>query len=120
VNKLRLIKWLVFGTLVGAPLTLFYLQNADTQVDVIFKLSPEFAWHLGSRGMSLPLLLILTFLIGMLACALPASFLVSRSGARLRGLRKRVDALQAEVDFARSSPSKTSKSPASGDFDDII
>jgi len=120
VSKIRLIKWLVFGTVVGVPGTLFYLQNADTQVDVIFKLSPNLAWHLGPQGIALPLLMILTFLIGMLVCALPAALLVSRSGARLRGLSRRVEALQDEVDYARKSKPKPSGSPASGDFDDII
>jgi len=120
VSKARLIKWLVIGTLVGGPGTLFYLQNADTHVDVVFKLSPEFAWHLGSQGISLPLLLILTFLIGMLVCAIPAALLVSRSGARLRGLQRRVDSLQDEVEFARSRPATKPKTPSSGDFDDII
>jgi hypothetical protein len=120
VNKLKLIKWLIVGTLVGVPSGLFYLQNADTYVDVVFKLSPQLAWHLGPQGIALPLLLILTFLVGMLCCAIPAAFLVARSGRRLRGLSRQVDSLQDEIDFARSSQPKSPSTAAAGDFDDII
>lgn len=120
MNKAKLLKWLVIGTLFGGPGTLFYLQNADTQVDVVFKLTPELAWHLGSQGISLPLLLMITFLVGMLVCAIPAAFLVSRSGARLRGVQRRVDSLQDEIEFARSSAPKKPAVISPGDFDDII
>lgn len=121
MNKLKLIKWVVIGTLLGVPSTLFYLQNADTHVDLVFKLSPEHAWHLGPSGAPLPLLLLATLLLGMLATALPASFLVSRSAARLRGLRKQVASLQDEIDFAKSSPApKAPKVAPSGEFDDLL
>lgn len=120
MNKRRAIKWLIVLLVVGLPLSLFYLQNSETYVDLVFKISPDLAWHLGPSGISLPLLLILTFLLGMLACALPLAFLVSRSGSRVRGLRRQLDALEDEVEFSRSSSSSRSKGPAAGDFDDII
>jgi len=120
MNKIRLIKWLVVGTLFGVPGGLFYLQNSDTYVDVVFKLSPELAWHLGPSGIALPLLLMITFLIGMLVCAIPAAFLVARSGRRLRGLTRQVDSLQDEIDFARTSKPKSPATAAAGDFDDLI
>ncbi|MEE2828436.1 MAG: LapA family protein [Myxococcota bacterium] len=122
MNKRRMITTLAVAVLLGTPLVLFYLQNSATQVDLILKLTPSMAWKV--PGIMLPSLLVITFLLGMLACALPLSFLVSRSGRRVRGLQRQLTALQDELEFNRSERNKGRKGksePApSGEFDDLI
>jgi len=123
VDRQRALKWILVLVLVGGPLTLFYLQNSATYVDLIFKLSPDMAWHFGSSGISLPLLLIITFLLGMLICALPCSFMVSRSATRVRSLEHQLMSLRDEVEFSTTSSRVDSTGPSpspAGDFDDII
>ncbi len=115
-----------------------YAVNAETQVNLLFKVPLVGAWALG-EAMSLPILLAITFLVGFVAAGLGFGVKLAGSSRRLRNLRRQVAALQEELDYNRrtareAAPAAASPSPvstsapvisspppvASSDFDDLI
>jgi hypothetical protein len=116
---------IVVVLLVVALLYLFYAQNSATHVNVIFKLPFGLAWDLGPEGMSLPILLVITFLIGMLVSGAVLGGLVMRGNRRARGLDRQVASLQDEVEFSKRNSARKDRpfpSPAksSPPDDDLI
>ncbi len=114
-----------------------YAVNAETQVNLLFKVPLVGAWAL-AEAISLPILLAITFLVGFVAAGAGFGVRLASSSRRLRNLRRQVAALQEELDYNRrtakeasSSPSPAAVSPApvlsspppvaaSSDFDDLI
>jgi len=125
----RIALLVVVALLVGV-LALFYVQNAGTRVNVIFKLPGGLAWDLGSAGMALPVLLAITFGLGAGIVASVMGALMGRSARRARTAQRQVDSLQDELDFLRSDANRgksfskpsTAEPPVSSDgtFDDLI
>jgi len=107
---------------VGVPLGLFWIQNADTHVNLIFKITPELAWDLGPAGMSLPALLVLTFILGQFIAALIVGGLVFKGTRRVKTLERQVAALQDEIEFSRKTDAATvrDKAPAVDPIDDLL
>lgn len=110
-----------------------YTVNADTQVNVLFKVPLVGAWSL-AEAMSLPVLLAITFVVGLAASGLGFGVKLAGQSRRLRNIRRQVAALQEELDYNRrtakeagaSSPTPVVAAPspaadsAAADFDDLI
>ncbi len=121
---------IVVVVVVVAVLALFYIQNADTRVNVIFKLTPGLAWDLGGGGVALPVLLFSTFLGGFAVAALGFGGTMMARSRRARSLERQVASLEDELAFHRNSPpaappSRAYSEPAvktdpDGSFDDLI
>ena len=111
----RRIAALVVAILVGTPALLFWLQNRATRVNLVFKVTPNLAWDLGPGGISLPTLLAVAFLLGVLLTASWLGALVAIAGRRSRSLQRQVTALQDEIEFNRRNAARAAKplSPAS-------
>jgi hypothetical protein len=103
---------------------LFYAQNAATKVNLIFKLPFGLAWDLGPDGVMLPMVLLVTFLVGMVVSALVLGGLVLRANRRARGLERQSSSLKDELSFGGGRTSSGSrpfpKSPPADDDDDLI
>ena len=117
---------LVLILAVAGALGLFYMQNSATHVNVVFKLTPDLAWDLGPRGISLPVLLVIDFLLGIFISGLVFSGVLARGSRRARVLGRQVTALQDEIEFSRRTNSRDTRPfsapPAAdeGDFDDLL
>lgn len=110
-----------------------YTVNADTQVNVLFRVPLVGAWSL-AEAMSLPVLLAITFVVGLAASGLGLGVKLAGQSRRLRNLRRQVAALQEELDYNRRTakeagassltPVVAAPSPAAdsaaADFDDLI
>ena len=110
---------LVFVLLVGGFIALFAWTNHATTVNVLFKLTPSMAWDLGPRGVSLPILLGITFLAGAVLAGIVGSFSLFDSSRRVKTLSRQVTALQDEIEFNKRSDAPASTAPSS-DLDDLI
>ncbi len=101
---------IVVAVIVVVILVLFFVQNSATNVNVIFKLTPGLAWDLGPEGISLPLLLTIDFLVGMLVTSLVLGAVVVRANRQGRTMQRQITALQDEIEFSRRNESKPSRS----------
>jgi hypothetical protein len=101
---------------------LFTWTNHATSVNVLFKLTPGLAWDLGPDGISLPLLLGISFLAGAVLAGIVGSFSLFDSSRRVRTLSRQVTALQDEIEFNKrtDSPKPAAVTPPSNDLDDLI
>ena len=80
--------------------TLFYVQNAETVVDVVFRLPGVGAWHL-ENGMPLPLLIFASAGAGILVSTLYLGTLLAVRGRSVRSLETRLEAAEEELTLAR-------------------
>ena len=123
MNAKRIILIVVLLLVVGL-IYLFYAQNQATQVNVIFKLPFGFAWDLGPEGVALPILLLSTFLAGMIVSGLILGGLVLRANRKARSLERHSSSLKDELDIGRGRTSSGSRpfpgQPPIDDDDDLI
>jgi ABC-type Fe3+ transport system permease subunit len=124
----RITLLIIAALLVGA-FALFYLQNAGTRVNLIYKLPGGLAWDLGPDGVALPILLSITFGLGAGIVGSVMGTLMGRSARRARLAQREVDSLQDELDFLRSDANRSQgrsrvadEPPMAADssFDDLI
>ena len=104
---------------------LFYAQNAATRVNLIFKLPFGLAWDLGPEGVMLPIVLLITFVVGMVVSGVILGGLVLRANKRARSLERQSSSLKDELSFGKGRTSSGSRpfpssSPVDDDDDDLI
>ena len=122
--------------LVAVPLSLFYVQNAGTRIDLIFRL-PGMSWYL-AQATPAPLLLAMSLVGGGLLSSLFLGPRLLAKSRRVRLLSRQVAALEDDLALARldrtdkSTGSAAESSPAEGlpladesvedatDFDELI
>jgi len=109
----RIIK-LIVAFLVLAPLALFYVQNAGTRVDLVFRL-PGMSWYL-ARSAPVPLLLVIFLAAGALVSALWFGSKAVARGRAVRALNRQVSALEDDLALARLDRSpKVKEEPANSE-----
>jgi len=129
----RIIK-LIAVFVVLAPLGLFYVQNAGTRVDLVFRL-PGMSWYL-VRSAPVPLLLTVSLATGGLVSALWFGSKAVARGRAVRSLSRQVSALEDDLALARLDrspkvdPGSVASEPADSsdgalkdgmaDFDELI
>lgn len=90
---------------------LFWTVNAATRVDLLFRIPFVGAWHL-IDGITLPLLLLITALVGAIPAAVAAGVPALTAGRSRRNLRRQVTALKEELEeLKRSGRAATSAAP---------
>lgn len=98
--------YLLLIVVLGSAGFLFWSQNRETVVDLVFRLPPVGGWYL-ARATPVPVLLVAAFGIGALGSALLVSLRGMAAARRTRTLQRQVQALQDELDFHR----RTANSP---------
>ncbi len=98
MNVSRIVK-LIAAFLVLAPLGLFYVQNAGTRVELVFRF-PGMSWYL-ARSAPVPLLLAIFLAAGALAAALWFGSKAVARGRAVRALNRQVSALEDDLAIAR-------------------
>ncbi len=112
----------VLVLLVTGVLALFYLQNVDTRVDVVFRL-PGVAWYL-AQDSPLPLLLGISLLSGLVLSGLYFGVASARKSRKIRALGREVSALEDDLALARldqgGPTASASSEPAASGGDDSV
>ncbi len=115
--KAKRIILIVVVVLLVALVLLFYVQNAETKVNLIFKLPFGLAWTLKSP-VALPMLLLITFLAGMLVSGGILGGLVLSARRKARELERRTSSLQGELGRGEKRKTAFSDRPPPVDVDD--
>ena len=129
----RIIK-LILVVVVLLPLGLFYVQNAGTRIDLVFRL-PGMSWYL-AKSAPVPLLLAVFLAAGALTSALWFGSKAVARGRAVRALNRQVAGLEddlalarldqrssADAEVAHSNPSAgmaEAKAEEATDFDELI
>lgn len=94
----RIIK-LILAAVVLVPLGLFYVQNAGTRVDLVFRL-PGMSWYL-AKSAPVPFLLALFLAAGSLISALWFGSKAVARGRAVRALNGQIAGLEDDLALAR-------------------
>jgi hypothetical protein len=94
----RIIK-LILVAVVLLPLGLFYIQNAGTRVDLVFRL-PGMSWYL-AKSAPVPLLLGLFLAVGGLTSALWFGSKAVARGRAVSALNRQIAGLEDDLALAR-------------------
>jgi len=98
----RGILFLLLLVLVGVPSVLFWLQNAETRVDLVLRLTPNMSWYL-AQAAPVPALIGLGLLTGFVIPVLFFSVVQIQKGRQIKVLKRQVTALQDELELARQA-----------------
>lgn len=120
--KAKRIVLIVVLLLVVGLVLLFYVQNAETKVNLIFKLPFGLAWTLKS-AVALPMLLLIAFLAGLLVSGGILGGLLMGANKRARSLERQSSSMKDELSIGRGTGAGASKPfpdrpPAPDDDDD--
>jgi uncharacterized integral membrane protein len=105
------IVFLVLFLLVAATGGVFTWQNLPTRVNAVFKITPDLAWDLGASGQPLVVLLGIALGAGILLTFLMMFGRMSSASRDARKLRRQVESLKDELEFARDGGNSMSGGP---------
>jgi len=88
--------------LVGAPSVLFWLQNAETRVDLVLRLTPSMGWYLAQNA-PVPALIGVGLVAGFVLPVFFFSAMQLQKGRKIKVLKRQVTALQDELELARQA-----------------
>jgi Flp pilus assembly protein CpaB len=98
---------LVLFLLVAGTAGLLGWQNHPTRVNMVFKVTPDYAWDLGQLGQPLVLLLGVAFGAGVLATLILMLGRLSKSSRDARTWRRKAEALEDELEFHKGGSSSS-------------
>jgi len=110
VTPKRILSLVLFLIVAGVS-GLFVWQNLPTRVNAVFKITPDLAWDLGASGQPLVVLLGIALAAGFGVTFLLMFGRMSGAGREARRLRRQVESLKDELEFARDGGNSMSGGP---------